>query len=294
MAVRQAVSKPGLAKQSATPILTVAIPTCRGAPHLAATIDSVLGQSFADFELVIVDDNSPDDTAQVVARYRDPRIRYLCNEKNLGAQGNWNRCLDEARGTYFKLLPQDDVLMPDCLARQIDVLCGDVEGKTALVFCARNIIGPTDKIVMRRGYPRGKSGNIPGTSIARRCVRRGTNLVGEPGGVMFRTALARKVGPFDAVNPYVVDLDYWFRLLVHGDAWYLPQPLVSFRVSAGSWSVKIGTRQADDFRSFIARVAMQSVYGISAFDQITGCFMAGMNRYLRRIFYRFMLKQAPS
>lgn len=270
------------------PVLTVAIPAYRGAVHLAAAIDSVLDQSFADYELVVIDDQSPDETAQIVARYRDPRIRYLCNEKNLGAQGNWNRCLDEARGTYFKLLPQDDVLMPDCLAREIDVLRGDVEGKIALVFCSRHIIGPTDKVVMQRGYPGGRQGSIPAAAVARRCVRHGANLVGEPGGVMFRTALARKVGPFDATNPYVVDLDYWFRLLAHGDAWYLPQPLASFRVSTGSWSVAIGTGQASDFREFIARIAQPENFPIGRFDRLAGYTMAGVNAFLRRIFYRFM------
>lgn len=273
------------------PLLSVAIPAYRGARHLPDAIDSVLAQSFGDFELIIVDDHSPDDTADIVARYRDPRIRYLRNENNLGAQGNWNRCLDEARGTYFKLLPQDDVLMRDCLARQIDVLRGDAEEKVALVFCARHIIGSTDKVVMQRGYPGGKEGRISAAAIARRCVRRGTNLVGEPGGVMFRTALARRVGAFDAIHPYVVDLDYWLRLLAHGDARYLPQPLVSFRVSAGSWSVAIGAGQAEDFRKLIERVAAQPAYGISAFDRASGRFLAGANARLRRLFYRFMLKQ---
>lgn len=276
------------------PLLSVAIPAYRGARHLPATIESVLVQGFGDFELIIVDDHSPDDTAEIVARYADPRIRYLRNERNLGAQGSWNRCLDEARGTYFKLLPQDDVLMPDCFVRQIDVLSGDAEEAVALVFCARHVIGPADKVVMRRGYPGGRAGRVRSAAVARRCVRHGTNLVGEPGGVMFRTALARAVGAFDAANPYVIDLDYWLRLLAHGDAWYLPQPLVSFRVSAGSWSVAIGAGQADDFRRLIERVAAQPAYGIGTFDRACGRFMAGVNARLRRLFYRSMLKRATS
>jgi len=52
---------------------------------------------------------------------------------------------------------------------------------------------------------------------------------------MFRKSLAARVGPFDATNAYVVDLDYWFRLLLKGDAHYFPEPLAAFRVTSGSW-----------------------------------------------------------
>ena len=65
-------------------------------------------------------------------------------------------------------------------------------------------------------------------------MRWGTNLIGEPGAVLFRRDLALKVGGFYAENPYVIDLDYWLRLLAQGDAYYLDQPLASFRVNPGS------------------------------------------------------------
>src|SRR5437667_3511518 len=90
---------------SAVPAVSVCIPAYRGAAHIGEAIESVLAQSFADFELVVVDDASRDDTAAVVARYRDPRIRFLRNERNAGVQANWNRCLELARGRYFKPLP---------------------------------------------------------------------------------------------------------------------------------------------------------------------------------------------
>ncbi|MCK7579239.1 MAG: AAC(3) family N-acetyltransferase [Chromatiales bacterium] len=85
------------------PLISVCIPTYRGAAHLPAAIDSVLEQTLSDFELVIIDDNSPDQTAEIVSAYSDSRIRYLRKSVNLGPEGNWNRCLAEARGTYFKL-----------------------------------------------------------------------------------------------------------------------------------------------------------------------------------------------
>lgn len=278
---------------TASPLLSIGIPAYRGAAHLAAAIDSVLSQDFGDYELIVIDDNSPDETASIVAGYRDPRVSYLRNEVNLGPQGNWNRCLTEARGRYFKLMPQDDVLQPGCLARQVAVLEGDVESHIALVFCSRLIIDAKGRTVMRRGYARAREGVIPADSVIRRCVRSGTNLIGEPGAVMFRRETALRIGPFDATNPYVIDLDYWFRLLATGDAYYLHEPLAAFRISSGSWSVAIGARQTADFRRFIARIR-QSVHGIGKLDRLRGYCMAAINTRLRALFYRFMLERTAS
>jgi glycosyltransferase involved in cell wall biosynthesis len=133
-----------------TPIISVCIPTYRGAGHLAATIESVLAQTVGDFELIIVDDNSPDETGAIVDRYGDSRIRYLRNPTNLGPEGNWNRCLEEARGRYFKLLPQDDLLAQECLARQVEVFERDTAQRIALVFGAREVVGTNGKKLLRR------------------------------------------------------------------------------------------------------------------------------------------------
>ena len=270
------------------PAVSVCIPSYRGAAHIAATVESVLAQTFDDFELVIVDDDSPDDTAGVVARYADPRIRFLRNARRLGAEGNWNRCLELARGRFFKLLPQDDLLAPECIERQVRVLEEDSGSKPlAFVFCARDIIDAGGRRVTTRGYP-GRGGVIPGRTLIRRCVRRGTNLVGEPGGVLVPTALARRTGAFDASIGYVVDLDYWFRLLLHGDAHYLPERLASFRVSAGSWSLAIGREQGAAVRDFIDRVAANPAYGARAAEAALGRAMAWLNGRLRLLLYRLV------
>jgi glycosyltransferase involved in cell wall biosynthesis len=269
--------------------VSVCIPSYRGAAHVAATIESVLAQTFSDFELLIVDDHSPDETALVVGRYRDTRIRFVRNERNVGPQGNWNRCLQLARGRYFKLLPQDDLLAPQCLARQVDVLEADRSQRLALVFSARTIIDANGRAIMTRGYPSRDGGPICGRSVMRRCIRRGTNLIGEPGAVLFRSSLAHRIGGFDATIAYVVDLDYWFRLLLQGDAHYLPETLASFRVSRSSWSVAIGMQQSAQFQSFIAKVAANSAFRVSAMDITLGKFMARLNSMLRLLVYRAVL-----
>jgi glycosyltransferase involved in cell wall biosynthesis len=275
---------------SAAPAVSVCIPTYRGAAHIGETIESALAQAFADFELLIVDDASPDETGQVVARYRDARLRYVRSERSAGVEENWNRCLRLARGRYFKLLPHDDLIAPDCLARQVAVLEADREERLALVFCARRIIDSRSRVLTTRRYPSSGGGVIPARAAVRNCIRSGTNLLGEPGGVLFRTALARRVGAFDASLRIVTDLDYWIRLLLHGDAYYLPERLASFRVSQGAWSVAIGAAQAAELLAFIAKVGANPAFGLGALDIARGRLMARLNTLAKLLFYRLVLR----
>jgi glycosyltransferase involved in cell wall biosynthesis len=272
------------------PRVSVCIPTYKGGRTIGAAIASVLAQTYQDFELIVVDDASPDDTQAVVAACHDPRLRLLVNAHNRGPQGNWNRCLDEARGTYIKLLPHDDLLRPDCLQQQVQVLDDDRERQIALVCSARDVIGPDGRVLLHaRGFPGAARGPVARADVVRHCIRRGTNLIGEPGAVMFRRDLAQRVGGFDMRHPYVIDLEYWLRLLQHGQAWYCPEPLASFRVWRGSWSVAIGRRQAADFRGLMHEVEAQGPVSSTAFDRACGRLSPTLNSLARQIFYRLFV-----
>lgn len=96
---------------------SIAIPAYK-ATFLFECIDSVLSQSFTDFELIIVDDASPYNLDKIVSRFHDSRIRYYKNKENCGAINvvdNWNICLSYARGEYFICMGDDDKLLPNCL-----------------------------------------------------------------------------------------------------------------------------------------------------------------------------------
>ncbi len=270
--------------------VSVLIPTYNGARYIGPAIDSVLAQTGVDLELVVVDDHSKDGTAEIVEAYGDSRIRVVRNPSNLGPEGNWNRALELATGRFVKLLPQDDLLQPHSLARQVAVLDADVDERIALVFGAREIIGPTGRILARRGLKGVAAGRIPATTLVRHCVRRGTNVIGEPGAILFRRALAEKIGPFDGQQGFVIDLDYWIRLLAHGDAWYMAETVSSFRVSGGSWSVSIGRRQGRQYTDFIARMNAAGLVSGSRSDLAIGKAAAHMNTALRLVFYKLFVR----
>jgi len=270
------------------------MPTYRGAAHLRAAIDSVLGQTFADFELVVIDDDSPDETREIVAAYADPRIRYLHNARNLGPQGNWNRCLEEARGRYFKLMPQDDLLHPECLERQIAVLEADSEHRLALVFGARDFVDSHGRKIFRRGAFGSQDIRIDGHHAIVSCVRKGTNLIGEPGNVLMRRELAQRLGKFDGTYGYMIDLDYWFRALQEGDAYYLAQSLSSFRISQSSWSTAIGWRQSREFAAFARKYRALPDYRIGKLDLAIGISVAKINACMRQGVYWWLLRRGPA
>src|ERR1700686_1146124 len=115
------------------PLLTIAIPTFNCARFLPDAIASIMRQGLDDFEILIVDNASDDNTEEVVRSFEIPHIRYLRNPSNLGACENGNRCLANSRGRYFKLLCADDVLLDGVLPKQLNVL--ETRPDAALVTC---------------------------------------------------------------------------------------------------------------------------------------------------------------
>ncbi len=107
-----------------TALVSVVLPCYNAAAFLAATLDSVIAQSFQDWECIAVDDASKDETASILSGYaaRDPRVRPVFLEKNGGAAASRNAALAELRGRYIAFLDADDLWEPAKLALQVDRL----------------------------------------------------------------------------------------------------------------------------------------------------------------------------
>jgi glycosyltransferase involved in cell wall biosynthesis len=274
---------------SARPRVSVLIPSWNGEDFVGAAIDSVLGQTFSDFELVVVDDHSTDATMEIARRRTDSRLRIVAGEANIGLEANWNRALAEARGGFVKILPQDDLLAPDCLEKQVAVLDDPAHSSVVLVSCARNVVDTSGKVLLRRSFRR-RSGRLSGRRAVRECVRAGTNLIGEPGAVLLRSAAIQAAGRFDGTDLYLIDLDFWCRALVHGDIFILPEVLASFRVSRVSTSARIAASQSRDFRRFAARMSRDGRFGLTRLDLALGGCRASIKAFLRRGLYFWLMK----
>lgn len=104
-------------------MISIAIPAYK-MQFLEEAIISVLSQTYSDFELIIVNDHSPEDLDTVINKFNDKRIRYYINEKNLGKKSivyNWNKCLSLAKGEFFALLCDDDIMNPDFISSMLEL-----------------------------------------------------------------------------------------------------------------------------------------------------------------------------
>jgi glycosyltransferase involved in cell wall biosynthesis len=116
-----------------TPIISIGLPVYNGEKYLQKALDSLLLQTFHNFELIISDNASSDATPEICREYaaRDCRVRYVRNEQNIGAAPNYNRVFELARGTYFKWMAHDDMLAPTYLERCVAVL----DANPGVVLC---------------------------------------------------------------------------------------------------------------------------------------------------------------
>lgn len=156
------------------PLLSVVICTWNRAAALGAAVSSVLGQTFAGFELVVVDDGSTDDTAAVVASCRDARVRYV-HQENHGLSVARNTGVATARGTYVAFLDDDDLAYPTWLEQLVRALHSRGDGDVAVVCCGE-VLADDERRVVRTMLPgplgpafEGYSGwFIPGSFLVRR------------------------------------------------------------------------------------------------------------------------------
>lgn len=133
------------------PEISIGMPVFNGERFLKEAIDSLLQQSFADFELIISDNASTDSTEQICRQYvrSDPRVRYIRQSKNMGAMFNWNFVVREAKGRYFKWASCNDRCEPTMLQKYIEVLSNDKDvvlcyGKTWFISDEGESIGACD------------------------------------------------------------------------------------------------------------------------------------------------------
>jgi glycosyltransferase involved in cell wall biosynthesis len=105
-----------------SPKISVVMPVYNGKEYLALAVESILRQTFADFEFIIINDGSTDNSADIAASYEDPRIKLLHNDKNLGLIPSFNRGLENSRGEYIARMDADDIAFPDRFKKQVAFL----------------------------------------------------------------------------------------------------------------------------------------------------------------------------
>jgi len=243
------------------PVVSVLMPTYNYAHYISEAIQSVLDQTYQDFELVIIDDRSSDNTDEVVKPFlADPRVRYYKNEKNLGLVGNFNKCLEYANGRYIKYLLADDKFDKELLAKFVPVM--DQNPGVSLVTSDNYVFGVRSKI---RHLP--LQGKHKGNEVIFSVLKEGRgNWIGEPTVVMFRKTALASVGKFSGKYTCLVDINMWLRLLMTGDCYIIPEPLSYFRQHPKQASSKTNVQNWLDEYNFYKDIKTSNPYGLKKYQ----------------------------
>lgn len=204
---------------------SVCIPVFNMARTLAATLQSALAQTHADYEVLLVDNGSTDGTWEMANAVEHPRLRVVQNERNLGAYGNHNRCLELAHGEWVKFLHGDDELLPDCLS-QLDRALENVTPELGLVACGAICLGQDDQETGRTQIPPVPfiTRNAPVLEFAQL-----GNIVGTPSMTLIHRKKLLAVGGFDLAIEPAADNDCWITMRRSYWTLFVPLHLVKIR-----------------------------------------------------------------
>ena len=223
-----------------SPTVSVVIPAYNAASFIRRAIDSVLVQTAADLELLVVDDGSSDATLQVLAGYGS-RLRAV-TQANAGPAAARNRGLAEACGRYVAFLDVDDWWLPDKLRQQVALL----DSRPEIGFCST-----ATRVVHADGTPAGDwpCGDV-GTSLLETLFVQAAAVSGSTSGVLARRELLLAAGGFDERLRGFEDPDLWIRLAARAGYACVPQPLTVVVRTPGSVSSQLVRMRAATLASF--------------------------------------------
>ncbi len=212
--------------------VTVVVPTYNRAQWLGGAIASVLAQTHRDFELVVSDNCSTDETPTVVAGFDDPRLRYVRSERHVGLNEHYNLCVSEIETEYFLIVPDDDELLPDAIETLVPVLdaqptAGIAHGQARLlqgetvIAAAHHMTGlPSDALE-------------PGAAFVELAIAGSHRIHATT--VLYRTEAVRHV-PLDPRDFPATEFGMWLRLALDWDLAFRARPVAVYRMHEGSYT----------------------------------------------------------
>jgi glycosyltransferase involved in cell wall biosynthesis len=240
--MRQSAEEPGASPDGAAPKVSVVVPTFNRAGLLKETVDSILAQTYADFELIIVDNMSVDSTEAYVAGLADPRVRYFRNPNGGIIAVNRNYGIRQARGEYVALCDDDDLWLPEKLERQVPVL--DRAPDVGLCYTNASTFDTNGEIanwMMKKVFEGHYQSLLVGNMIPNSTV-------------LVRRILLEAFGNFDVRPEFVAVEDYsmWLRISRQQRLHYVDESLIRYRVHAAANSRNLAVMAQKTFRICLA------------------------------------------
>ena len=220
------------------PRVSVVLPVRNGVPYLREAVESVLTQTYADLELVVLENSSSDGTVDILAGFGDPRLRVVPSERTLTMVENWARAIEQARGEWTTFLGHDDVFYPGFLEEMISLVGANPQ---ATVFHSHFDVIDGSGVVLRTCRPPTRQS---ADDLAVRAFRSEQFVTGT--GYLVRTDHFRKVGGFPA-HPGLLHSDVvcWYRIASLGYLACSPKTLIGYRIHGANTHLTLSYR--DDY-----------------------------------------------
>src|SRR3990172_8452891 len=231
------------------PRVSVIIPSYNHEKYVAQTIQSVLDQTYQDFEIVITDDGSTDSTVEELEKFKDSRIRIFTFKNNMGACVAAKKCILESKGEYIAVLSSDDMFLPDKLEKQVKFL--NEHPEIWIVFGYAHIIDEDGNDFCDENhfyYNIFKQPNRTRFEWLNYFFYTG-NALCHPS-ALIRRRCYEEIGYYDERLAQIPDFDFWIRACLKHDIYIIPENLIKFRVRAGEANVS-GNKPETRIRAYI-------------------------------------------
>lgn len=205
------------------PLVSIIVPTYKRTDYLRLTLDSIINQTFQDFEIIVVDDGTPNDDNLLLCQ-KIENVRYIKIENSGGPAKPRNVGIKEARGKYIAFVDDDDIWLSNKLEKQVNVLENNTD--FGLVHCCCRIIDENgikkNEIIGRPGSPDVKHGDV-----SMRMMGNWTLMMPAP---LVKKEIIEETGFFNEIIPAALeDVEYWTRCSFETKFYYLDEPLVLYR-----------------------------------------------------------------
>lgn len=244
------------------PLVCICIPTYNAEKTIAATLRSVLGQTYPNLLIHVVDNNSTDGTVATVENFADDRITVHRNLVNVGGEGNFNRCIALAKGKYTAIYHADDIYEPQMVATQVAFL--EQHPEAGAVFTEAQLIDELDQPIGAIHQPKNLAakGPLHYFPAVFKAILEHSNFLICPSVMALTSVYQAEIKSWrgELFGPSA-DLDVWLRMLQRRPVGILPQATMRYRISRNQWSasVRLDTERAAFFSVIDHYLAMEEV-----------------------------------
>lgn len=260
-----------------SPLVSICIPTFNGGKFLSKALASVIQQTYLNLEIVVSDDNSKDNTIEILKKFKkNNRIPvHIYHHCPSGIGANWNNCIKHSNGKYIKFLFQDDVLYADCISKMVEI--SESDKQIGLVYCKRSFIENSldenhkkwlqkfavlhtqwDNINVKTGYIKGEE-YLKDINL----LKVPYNKIGEPTAVLIRKSSFLKAGYFNEELKQALDIEMWYKLMKYFKIGFVNEELIYFRLHNDQTSANnqtSGVREIEKLEFFVFKNLMFKIH----------------------------------